>query len=184
MMSFLKSLFGAKQEQSKSETEETAQGFKRLPAPDSVEAYAAILREILVQQDVFARRQLKGALAHWPDKATGLHFGIHPDQDGEGTFDVMLHVQGPDSYVINKAISEYRRLFEIKRMPGGLNISVPLFDPDEVDYEVRDVIADVAMDWAENLWAKEGKNHPDLPVLIFCDEDWGNAPARWLQGEP
>lgn len=182
MFGFLKSLFGGTSDPPTAAP--TPEGFRRLPPPDSATEYAEVLGGILAAHDATALAQIRGALEHLPEEARQLHFGVHPDQDGEGTFDVMIHLDGPDLYVLNKAIAPYRKLFEIKRVPGGLNVAVPLFDPDAVDYEVRDVIADTAMDWVTRLWPKVGGVSPDLPVLAFCDEDWGNPAARWLQGAP
>ncbi|MEQ9240300.1 DUF6389 family protein [Roseovarius indicus] len=160
------------------------QPFRPLPPPDSARDYADLLEDVLAGHDSFALEQIAGALAHLPDTTRELHFGVHPDQDSEGTFSVMIHPVGPDLHVLNEAVSDYRKLFGVRHMDRGLNVPVPLFDFDEVDYEVNDVIADTAMDWVDRLWMKAGRVRPDLPVLVFCADEWGNPPARWVQGAP
>ncbi|NBD28631.1 MAG: hypothetical protein GVY31_01160 [Alphaproteobacteria bacterium] len=182
MLGFLERLFGKGRAEAASGA--APQVFRPLPPPDSARDYAELLEDVLAAHDRAALAQIAGALADLPDTTRELHFGVHPDQDGEGTFSVMIHPEGPELHVLNAAISEYRKLFGIKHMEGGLNVPVPLFDFDEVDYEVNDVIADTAMDWVDRLWMKVHRARPDLPVLVFCAEEWGNPPARWLQGAP
>ncbi|WP_420556352.1 DUF6389 family protein [Roseovarius sp.] len=182
MLEALWRLFGKGRAEAAPEGER--QVFRALPPPDSSREYAELLEDVLARHDGIALAQIAGALAHLPDTARELHFGVHPDQDGEGTFSVMIHPEGPDVHVLNKAVSDYRKLFGIRHMGGGLNAPVPLFDFDEVDYEVNEVIADTAMDWVDRLWMKVGRARPDLPVLVFCAEEWGNPPARWVQEAP
>ncbi len=184
MLRILKSLFGGNRPSSAAKAAQDPQGFKSLPPSDSPQSYADCLTEILASYDGFSRSQIAGVLSHLPEMATGLHFGIHPEQGGEGGFSVLIDVQGPDSYVINKAVSDYRYLFTVKRVPGGLNVAVPFFYSDDVDFEVNDVIADTTMEWVTRLWGLVGRGYPSLEVLAFCEDDWGNPPAIWLQGEP
>ncbi len=153
------------------------------PVPVDAETYATQLAAILSQHTYHGASQIRAALANLPPKTRDMHIGIHPGQDGAGMFSVMIHLGGPDIYVLNKAIKDHRYLFDIRYMDGRLNVSVPLFDPDEVAFCVNDVIADASVAWVRDLWAQAGRTHPDLPVMVFCEDDYGHTPV-WLQGEP
>ena len=94
----------------------------------------------------------------------------------------MIHAVGPDIYVLNKSIGDHRTLFEVKRVEGGLNNAVPLFDPDDTEFSVNDVIADTAANWIEKQWQMVGTQQSNFPVRIFCDGDYGETLPRQIQG--
>ena len=76
--------------------------------------YMIILKDILNRytQDAIAKiNRIKQIL---PEKARSVEVGIHPTQDEEGIFSIMIHLIGPDLYVLNKVIEPYRELFGIK----------------------------------------------------------------------
>lgn len=87
-----------------------------------------------------------------PEKAKSVEVGIHPNQDEDGIFSVMVHLCGPDLYVLNKAIADYRLLFDVKLIGGKLQPNVPIMDPGEVSFSINDLIAEVSIDWVKTIW--------------------------------
>lgn len=86
----------------------------------------ALRRELDAHTDA-ALRVLAGLFPRLPEKAREIQFGIFPDQDGEGTFSVVIGLDGPDLYVLNKAIEGHRRLFDVVHGETGLTPPVPSF---------------------------------------------------------
>lgn len=103
-----------------------------------------------------------------PEKAKSVKVGIHPDQNEDGMFSIMVHLCGPDLYVLNKAIADYRLLFDVKFIGGKLQPNVPIMDPDEVSFSINDLIVEVSIDWVKTIWDLSG----GLKILgyVFGDE--------------
>ncbi|EAT2183000.1 hypothetical protein EZ281_02490 [Salmonella enterica] len=138
--------------------------------------YMTALQDILrmhTQEAVDKICRIKNIL---PVKTSAVEVGIHPSQDEEGMFCVMIHLRGPDLYVLNKAIAPYRELFEVKFIDGNLQPEVPLFDPDEVSFSVNDLIVEVGIVWVKQIWALSGGL--DVPAYVFGEEC--SAPKRLL----
>lgn len=103
-----------------------------------------------------------------PEKAKSVDVGIHPNQDEDGMFSVMVHLCGPDLYVLNKDIADYRLLFDVKFFGGKLQPNVPLLDPDEVSFSINDLIVEVSIDWVKTIWDLSGGLK--IPGYVFGDE--------------
>ncbi|MEN4920908.1 DUF6389 family protein [Achromobacter spanius] len=141
--------------------------------------YQDALRRVLDAHTEAALRKLAGVFPRLPEKAREIQFGIFPDQGGEGTFSVVIGLDGPDLYVLNKAIDEHRGLFDVVHGENGVSPAVPLFSR-EPAFCVQDAIADVAADWIEALWELGGRGVSPLPALVYADEDYGTRMPRLL----
>lgn len=142
--------------------------------------YQAALRRVLDQHFDKAQARLTALIAALPEKAREIHVGIFPDQDGEGTFSVVVSLEGPDLYVLNKAVDAHRTLFDVRHTASGVTPAVPMFGLDEPDFVVQDAIVDTAADWIEALWTNVGRGKSPLPGLIYGDEDAGTSMPREL----
>ena len=72
-----------------------------------------------------ARATLTALIAALPPKAREIHIVVFPDQDGEGTFSVVASLEGPDLFVLNKAIEGHRYLFDVRHTEDGIEPEVP-----------------------------------------------------------
>ncbi|HEY9316472.1 hypothetical protein J2732_005844 [Achromobacter deleyi] len=143
--------------------------------------YQAALRRVLDQHFHTAQTRLAALIAALPEKAREIHVGIFPDQDGEGTFSVVVSLEGPDLYVLNKAVDAHRTLFDVRHTATGVTPAVPMFASDGAGFVVQDVIVDTAADWVEALWASVGRGKSPLPGLVYGDDDYGTTMPRALQ---
>ncbi len=151
----------------------------KMPGSATETEYRIALSAILQAHDTIALERLRGARDNLPVAAKKFLVGIHPAQDGEGYFDVTLHLHGPDLYVLNRAIAPYRSLFSVRSIDGSLEPDVPLFsDPYEVGFSVNDKIVDICMDWIEQLWAKFGG--AGIPAFVFGAEGYGSVEKKPL----
>ena len=151
--------------------------------PATAEAYRAQLDAVLPHHTAAAVARLRAVAEALPEKARRIDVGVHPTQDGDGRFDVMVHLDGPDLYVLSKAVQPHRRLLEMR--PGDPRASgLPRFDGAEEegrDWEVNDVIAEACGDWIETVWQAAGPM--PRPGVAFADEGWGDL-HRDLPGGP
>lgn len=143
--------------------------------------YQDALRRILDAHTAAALRTLASMFARLPEKAREIQFGIFPDQGGEGTFSVVIGLEGPDLYVLNKAIEGYRDLFDVVYGETGLEPPVPMFSS-EPAFCVQDAIADVAADWVESLWEQGGRLVSPVPAMVYAQDDYGTDLPRALPG--
>lgn len=144
--------------------------------------YQAALRRVLDAHTDGALRTLRELFPRLPEKAREIQFGIFPDQDGEGTFSIVIGLDGPDLYVLNKAIDGHRHLFDVVHGEDGVSPRVPLFAR-EPGFCVQDAIADTAADWLEALWEQGGRAVSPLPACIYADEDYGATTPRSLAAD-
>ena len=128
--------------------------------------YEAELLRILRAHDATARATLTALIAALPPKAREIHIVVFPDQDGEGTFSVVASLEGPDLFVLNKAIEGHRYLFDVRHTEDGIEPEVPLFGSDEAGFDVQNVIVDTAMQWVGELWDACGRGRSPLPGLV------------------
>ncbi|WP_088138839.1 DUF6389 family protein [Achromobacter xylosoxidans] len=133
--------------------------------------YEIELLRILRVHNAAARATLTALIAALPPKAREIHFVVFPDQDGEGTFSVVASLEGPDLFVLNKAIEGHRYLFDVRHTEDGIEPEVPLFASDEAGFNVQDVIVDTAMPWVAELWEACGRS--PLPGLVYGEEGYG-----------
>lgn len=141
--------------------------------------YQDALRRVLDAHTEPALRKLAGLFPRLPEKAREIQFGIFPDQGGEGTFSVVIGLDGPDLYVLNKAIQEYRSLFDVVHGENGVSPPVPMFAR-EPAFCVQDAIADVAADWIAAIWDLAGRGVSPLPALVYAHDDHGTDMPRLL----
>lgn len=140
--------------------------------------YKAVLVSILRQHSLPALEKLRLVGLKLPEKTRMMMIRIHPGQSEEGFFDVHIHLDGPDLYVLNKAIAAYRSLFDVSCIDGRMIPDVPMFDTENAGFSVNDAIVDVCMDWVEELWSQsEGI---DVPAQMFGDEGYGSVSEKPL----
>lgn len=144
-------------------------------------SYQRELLAILRAHSEQALKTLRALDAAIPEKTRAIHIGIHPNQEQDGTFSIMIHLDGPDLYVLNKAIDAHRYLFEVRYGEDGCaEPEVPLFSPFHLPFEVNDVIVDTCFLWLEELWKCFGGTKSNLPVEVFGEDGYGSEPFRQL----
>ncbi|MFK4730479.1 DUF6389 family protein [Agromyces mediolanus] len=138
-------------------------------------AYAAALRTQLDRASGAAEEKLARIVAAVPDAAEELQLLVFPDQDGEGGFSIVATLEGPDSYVLNRAIEDDRTLFEVVHGAQGPTPPVPMFAPGRAGFEVRDAIVDAASGWLEELWERAARGRSPVPGYIAGIDGWGTV---------
>lgn len=122
----------------------------------------------------------KKVMSILPDETKAVSVIISPSQDGDGTFDVFVSLDGPDLYVLNKKIREHYRLFSPVHTPNGIVPYISDVDPFDVKFEVNDTVVDVVLPWLEKLWVKVKNKELSLPVGIYGDEGYGSRSSVQL----
>lgn len=140
--------------------------------------YKTELQGILRAHAQPALEKLHAVKRSLPEKARQLLVGVHPGQSEEGFFTIMVHLDGPDLYVLNKAIQPYRSLFDVRIVDGRIQPHVPRFDPDALSFSVNDAIVDACMEWMEELWRQFGGI--GLPAFVFGEEGYGSLERKPL----
>lgn len=135
--------------------------------------YATELLRILRAHGDAARATLTALISALPPRAREIHFVVFPDQDGEGTFSVVASLEGPDLFVLNKAIEGHRYLFDVRHTEDGIEPEVPLFASDEAGFNVQDAIVDTTLLWVAELWEACGRGRSPLPGLVYGEEGYG-----------
>lgn len=135
--------------------------------------YIQALTGILLAHAGTAGQTIRSLVAALPPKAHAIHFAIHPDQDGCGTFSVVASLDGPDLYVLNKAIDAHRYLFDVRYTSTGVEPAVPLLDPENTEFDVQNAIVDTAMHWVRDLWQNWASQHSPLPAVVYGEEGYG-----------
>ena len=90
-------------------------------------------------------------------------------------FDVRAGLDGPDLYLLNKAIDEHADIFEVKMLDEGLVPPVPMVDRDDVDFEVNDTIVDIVAVWLRAVWANVDSSRVPIPVYVEGHDDYGTV---------
>jgi hypothetical protein len=143
--------------------------------------HRAALEAALAATTPSARSKLLAIRASLPPKVRGVDVGIIMDADGEGAVSVLLYLDGPDSYVLQKAIEPYWQLFESSFEPravdGAIIPALPILNPelpedgdDDGDDSLAPVhasAAEVCRIWVAGLWAELGGM--GLPARTFLD---------------
>jgi hypothetical protein len=135
--------------------------------------YRSILQGVLADHTEFAATQLGSILDHLPQMTRAIEIEVFPDQDGEGTFSVRVGLDGPDLYVLNKAIGEWAELFSVRHTEHGLEPSVPLMDPFEESFQVNDAVVDCAAEWLQGVWRALGDPNVEVPITVVGHDDYG-----------
>jgi len=108
-----------------------------------------------------------------PESARSIAFTIFVDQDGEGFLTVRAALDGPDLYVINKAIGDCAVLFDTKMVDGEMVPPMPLMDPFDQEFSVHDSLTDCAAAWLTHIWGSIDHNEYRIPVSITSHDDYG-----------
>ncbi|MEV8028835.1 DUF6389 family protein [Cellulosimicrobium funkei] len=114
--------------------------------------HARLVRAHLDAATPEAVRRLRAVVDALPDRAEEIVVTVFPDQDGEGTFDVVVSLDGPDAVVLDRAIAPHPTLFEVVHGEDGPVPDVPLVAPGREPYDARDVVIDTAADWVVEVW--------------------------------
>ncbi|NWC63320.1 DUF6389 family protein [Cedecea sp. P7760] len=130
--------------------------------------YREVLKDTLKIHTQSAVDMIFKIKTNFPEKAKSVDVGIHSNQDQDRMFSVMVHLCGTDLYALNKAIADYRLLFDIKFIGGKLQPNTPILDPDEVSFSINDLIVEVGIDWINTLWDLSGGLK--IPGYVFGDE--------------
>ncbi|RYG93135.1 hypothetical protein EU803_03250 [Loktanella sp. IMCC34160] len=136
-------------------------------------SYSESLLHILRQHTADAVAQVQKIKSSMPPKAMGIAIGVHPNQEPDGMFDILVHLEGPDLHCLNKAIDGYRYLFSVSFEDGKLAPNVPLFDPFNTDFEVNDVIVDTSIVWLKEVWSMLEDVDIAVPVTAFGADGYG-----------
>ena len=138
--------------------------------------YERILLVILRSHTSAALSALRSIDRHLPEKARAIRVMVHPSQDPDGMFSVMVHLDGPDLHALNKAIGDFRLLFDTRNADGSVLPGVPYFDPFDEPFSVNDAIVDIAMIWLKEVWAAFGGMSRHLPVTVEGEDGYGTSP--------
>lgn len=144
------------------------------------ETYQTELLQILRAHSEQAVERFKAIDEALPNTASGIDIVIHPSQDADGMFAVVVHLDGPDLYNLNKAIEGYRTLFEVRYVKYQLTPQVPMFDPFDLKFEVNDVIVDTTIAWLEEIWASFGGTSRGLTTSAIGEDDYGTRSPKKL----
>lgn len=140
--------------------------------------YAQDLKRALQAAEANALDLATKAVRSAPSKVEILDVGIHMDQEASGHLTLMIHPIGPDSFVLNKAIADFRTLFDGK-VPTGLEPGGPF---EQVEAVVA-VATEVCADWAADLWRKLPADLRDTPATVtFSEEALAEPVSRWIGG--
>lgn len=143
--------------------------------------YVARVQDVLSQHTERAVERLNATLLLLPEKATELDIQIFVDQGVEGLLTVKVGLNGPDLYVLNKAISAHRTLFDTVMVETGLEPDLPLMDIDEEAFSVGDVLTDCGVTWAAKVWERAEAKACRIPVFITSPDDYGTGLPRRLR---
>lgn len=138
--------------------------------------YRRILLTVLRDHTDAAVSALHSIDRHLPEKTRSMQIIVHLPQDADGMFAVMVHLDGPDLFVLNKAIDNFRSLFDVRILEGAVSPDVPLFDPHDQPFSVNDAIVDIVMVWLREVWAMFGGMRMRLPVTMEGEEGFGSTP--------
>ena len=122
-----------------------------------------------------AATRLAAALALVPPKARKVEIEIFVDQDGEGLLDVRVSLDGPDLFVLKRAIASHADLFGTRMTPGGLDPALPLMEARRETFSVHDALTDCAAAWVASVWRQTDRGSFRLPVTVVSHDGYGTA---------
>ncbi len=150
--------------------------FEGMLVINDVDEYKRVLLAVLRADADAALSKLQKINGCLPEKTRAIRIVVHLPQDADGMFSVMLHLEGPDLYVLNKNISDFRSLFQVRVVDGRCHPKVPLLDPFDQPFSVNDAIVDSAMIWLRELWTTFGGMSVGLPVTVEGEDGYGCTP--------
>ena len=135
--------------------------------------YTKAVSEVLNKNSQEALRRFNKALALIPPKVRRITIDVFVDQDGEGFLSVRIGLEGPDLYVLNKAIESNADLFVTRMTQNGFEPPLPLMEPDAYDFSVHDALTDCAIFWVQSLWEQIDHDSVHLPVFLESTDEYG-----------
>jgi hypothetical protein len=135
--------------------------------------FQAALHDVLAEHAAQALQRIQRTLERIPQNARSLDFEVFASQDGDGAFDVRATLDGPDLYVLNKAIAESAEVLGVTVTAAGMSPPVPAVDAEVVDFDVNDAIVDCVALWLQSLWRKLKPRQPAIPVTVVCHDGYG-----------
>ncbi|OZI34554.1 hypothetical protein CAL29_13720 [Bordetella genomosp. 10] len=148
----------------------------------TLDEYTSALDGVLQAHAGPAHATLDALIAALPPRAREIHIAVFPDQDGTGTFSIVASLDGPDMFVLNKAIEGHRYLFDVRYTERGVEPDVPLLDGGGTGFDVQDAVVDTGMRWVETL--VRARDPAPLPVLIYGEEGYGTLAPIVIATEP
>ena len=143
--------------------------------------YVRAVMHVLSQHTERAAAQLSKALELLPEKSKDVTIDIMVDQGVEGFLTVQVGVNGPDLYVLNKAIALHAKLFDTVMIETAMQPDLPLMDINEDAFSVGDVLTDCGAKWATEVWEKIKHEACRLPVNVTSPEGYGTCLPICLQ---
>ena len=108
----------------------------------SLEEYEQELNNALSLHSDAVGEKIRLMLSRIPERAEELQLVIFPSLDGEGDFSVRASLEGPNAFILNKAINEHAQLFDVYHTESGFSPELPMVDPFSSDFEVNDILCD------------------------------------------
>jgi hypothetical protein len=133
------------------------------------------VQHVLEGHRAHAVSELVAALVLIPPKARQVTLDIFVDQDGEGFLSVRVGLDGPDSYVLNRAIDRHAQLFSTRMTATGLEPALPLMDPIGEEFSVHDALTDCAAAWLISIWRQLDSSGLALQVVVQSPEGYGTT---------
>jgi len=137
------------------------------------EDYSQSVQNILQNSSEDVINRLIYFLSIIPKKVNCVLIYIFIDQDGEGFLNIRCDVEGIDSYKWNSTVGQGAYLFETKMTETGLEPPLPLMNNEDEDFDIRDVLTDVAMDWLEKELSKINLETCEVGIKLVPTEDNG-----------
>ena len=90
-----------------------------------------------------------------------------------------LSLDGPDLYVLNRAVRQHAELFETRMTENGLEPPLPLLDPFNEKFSVHDALTDCAAEWISGVWKQLDTFGLTIPVFVCSHDEYGtNLPIQ------
>ncbi|MEK6236933.1 MAG: DUF6389 family protein [Planctomycetales bacterium] len=131
------------------------------------------LNSILFQHSKAASQTIRNLIAALPDKATCLNLEVFTSQDQDGFFTVRASVDGPDLYVLDKAIAQHALIFEARSTEFGAEPPIPIVWAN-VGFPVNDTVVDCAAKWLQAVWESLGPMECRVPIVVLGHDDYGS----------
>jgi hypothetical protein len=139
------------------------------------EEYIQQVEAVLTEYTERGARQLEAALALVPPKARKVEIEIFVDQDGEGFLDVRVGLEGPDLYILNRAIDSHAELFGTIMTEDGLDPALPLMEPEGETFSVHDTLTDCAASWIRSVWKQTDRKNFRPPITVVSHDQHGTT---------
>jgi hypothetical protein len=139
------------------------------------EEYIQKVEAVLNQYSHQAASRLAATFADLPPKTRKVNIEIFIDEDGEGFLTVRVVLDGPDLYVLNKAIAPHAELFGTCMTREGFDPPLPLMEPGEETFSVHDTLSDCAAAWITSIWKQTKREPLSLPVAIVTHDGYGTT---------